>query len=595
MFGYYTSMPRRKSSMTNNTALPRSSVYSSSTTKGPASPSSPTSPNLGSPFSLSFGRHTPTSPNTPPNNNGTSPPAHRTDAGTGPGSGGSRSPLVSARDFGMPSSEAGPGPSTLRSQEGRRKEYPQGTEERTQDEQGADRSRSRDSFVILQDHEAEEEDRVDENQFGGEHGGADGGEDDDDDSPPASTSLSRNHFHSFPDPSLIPPASVHDPYISAFIRPLETSPLETSPPGGLGDVSRPTMHRSSSAPGHPASQLLPSALPSNSVDGPVIGLVDEDERPNRVENDQDDDEDGGSSTGGGRRGKQPIFEIFNASLSSDGSKMSNDLRGYLETVLKGQEEVAKLHLDLEDLGLGLGYTSERDSEEGEKKMKEDGEQRLDKREKGVEEIMRRLDSLSQSLRTYHHLGTPKLSFSHNNPQGSRNKSRTQSMDPTTSSSSSTARPSAPVPSSGGPSQPTPPINELSTASPSRQASSRHTSPAYVRSNTAVGEVSPRKRNRSPLIHILRPELSDDTQGDGGIDQADLEHHADNERRRGPSLSSAKETKAKEDQSSFWRLGQEKEGRHGWFENVAEGSGRQKGEDMEIVTSPIEMTDRSRFW
>lgn len=167
--------------------------------------------------------------------------------------------------------------------------------------------------------------------------------------PPRQTSLT-------PDTHLnLPPPSVHDPYVSSFIKP--TGPV---------DHRRPSLHRSSSAPGeHQSHPLLPSALP-----------------PGR-------EGDGGPKD----VHQQPIFEVFNAELSAEGSEMSRKLRHLLETVLKGQEQVGKMHFNLEGLGEDDGLEQEEKGgiEEDDKKKDYKGiEDRLQRREKGVDEIMEKV-------------------------------------------------------------------------------------------------------------------------------------------------------------------------------------------------------------
>lgn len=156
----------------------------------------------------------------------------------------------------------------------------------------------------------------------------------------------------------VPPPSVNDPYVSRFIKPTEPS-----------DPRRPSLHRSSSAPGEHQAHLLPSALPL----GP--------------------EGDGGWKD----VHQQPVFEVFNGELTEEGNEMSKKLRLLLETVLKGQEQVGKMHFSLEELGEDDGLETE---EKGGKKEDEKGkmykrlEDRLERREKGVDEIMEKVGSWS---------------------------------------------------------------------------------------------------------------------------------------------------------------------------------------------------------
>lgn len=155
----------------------------------------------------------------------------------------------------------------------------------------------------------------------------------------------------------VPPPSVNDPYVSRFIKPTEPS-----------DPRRPSLHRSSSAPGeHQAHSLLPPALPL----GPEGDGAWKDVH------------------------QQPVFEVFNGELTEEGNQMSKKLRHLLETVLKGQEQVGKMHFGLEELGEDDGLETE---EKGGKKEDEKGkmykmlEDRLERREKGVDEIMEKVGS-----------------------------------------------------------------------------------------------------------------------------------------------------------------------------------------------------------
>lgn len=73
--------------------------------------------------------------------------------------------------------------------------------------------------------------------------------------------------------------------------------------------------------------------------------------------------------------------------------MSRKLRHLLETVLKGQEQVGKMHFNLEGLGEddGLEQEGKGGTEEDDKKKDYKGiEDRLQRREKGVDEIMEKV-------------------------------------------------------------------------------------------------------------------------------------------------------------------------------------------------------------
>jgi hypothetical protein len=99
------------------------------------------------------------------------------------------------------------------------------------------------------------------------------------------------------------------------------------------------------------------------------------------------------TTAGAGQGKargRPIFEIFNAEVSEGSDGMVRALKGHLEDVLKVQEEIGRMHLDLE----GLGGTEERrgtaKSQSQSPKGNEGDEDSLKRREKGVDELMERV-------------------------------------------------------------------------------------------------------------------------------------------------------------------------------------------------------------
>ncbi|WVQ78082.1 hypothetical protein IAT38_000163 [Cryptococcus sp. DSM 104549] len=564
MFGYYSPRRRRSSSHQSPPLIipPSTTYHSSAIHESPKSASSTNShrqQDLGSPFSLQQESLPPLSPVSP---------TISTDKGGGSqrgvqmASGGSREPLVAARDYGMP------------------ERHPPVKEERngggggngTGGGQGAQRdsdlgSRSNESFMILPEPSTSRSTLA---------------------TPPPTHSrgkpLGDKHKH----PLVVPPPSVHDSYVSNFILPLD-SPSGTGVQGG--EPHRPPIHRSSSAPGRKPSKLLPSALPSPGVDSAL--------------------DTGESET------SQPIFEIFNAELAAEGDAMSKKLRRYLEVALKGQEDVGRMHLELEGLGEKV---KERFPERGKPEIDEDNEERLKekkerdekfgKRERGVDEIMRKLDSLSETLRSYHHMGTPKLSFQQPNQSPvhhTRDKPRTQSIDV------------AQLPPHQSPSR-----------SPS--SSSRLSPPSLVRSSTAV-DLSPMaslrgQRHRSPLAQTFQPE-SDPDDEDAKREQSRVRSH----RSKGSDLSplrledeeakplsgswrakadelvrkekeaemekaSAKEAKPK----SFWDREQERERekgmRHQWLENAdtsVDGERERVKADERVVESPVDIGHQKRPW
>ena len=210
---------------------------------------------------------------------------------------------------------------------------------------------------------------------------------------------------------LLPPPSQHDAFVGQFITPMISATDE-----------RPAMVRSSSTPATSQPQgLQPSPL---SVDT--------------------------ASTEG-----KALFDVMNASISRSAEEMVKVLKGHLEGVLKVQEEIGRLHLGLEKIGLGdhpsgpihgtpktpatpnmeqvTPQTGSRLSQAGSTpgSAKKEVEDAVLNREKGVDNIMERLDVLSTRLRTYHTLAQPQLSFpqSGNTPVSARGHASKPSLDP----------------------------------------------------------------------------------------------------------------------------------------------------------------------
>ncbi|OXG88522.1 hypothetical protein C349_01100 [Cryptococcus neoformans var. grubii Br795] len=348
----------------------------------------------------------------------------------------------------------------------------------------------------------------------------------------------------------LPPPSVNDPYVSSFIKPI-----------GPVDHRRPSLHRSSSAPGeHQSHLLLPSALP-----------------PGRE-----------SDRGSKEVHQQPIFEVFNAELSSEGSEMSKKLRHLLETVLKGQEQVGKMHFNLEGLGEDDGLEQEERGGKGEdeKKANYKGiEDRLEKREKGVDEIMEKLDELSETLRTYHDLGTPKLSFNHTHtsPQSNRTKHRnTVSVPPI-----STDYPSHENPTSS--------VSPTSATSPTSLRPPSH--PSIIRAQSSIDRAPTIRapRPQSPLRQTFRPETASSGEGEqqlhpwGTRPDSDFSNlsplRLENEHSLDSPLSSSP-PRSQPKPKSFWDIEHEREREKGhkqqWLENVDQ-----------VIDSPFQMEDTSR--
>ncbi|WRT66929.1 uncharacterized protein IL334_003894 [Kwoniella shivajii] len=556
MLGYYALSSRRKSSSHKDGSNPpspnlplRSTTNRSGSPISPASPSSPSkktsTDNLGSPFSI-------TNPIYPyqPNN-------HHTRQGSAYGlsendhdmmtSGGSRSLLV-ARDFGLPGSAKQIDEST-RKGKGKSKfarEYPMGNDE----EQKELSNISSESFNLLPG---------------------------DDDSLPKSpidlpakrreslphthlNANSKSRINAFDDPSLIPPSSIHDKYVSKHILPITTASSPTS------ENTRPTFARSSSAPGQHSTALLPSAIPSS------------------------------TSTAGEKKeeSNQPIFEIFNANLSTSGLDMSKKLRGYLEIVLKGQDEVGKMHLNLEGLGMGERNIWEVDTHKTEPKDGKDVKSQVEEREKGIEEIMKRLDTISDTLRNYHKLGTPKLTFP---------RHQTHAQIPTQTSASH------PSDSQEDPRTPTTPSSGLgrsaTVANPSspENTSHRQRAPTMVRSNTVTGDLSPisiikdRPTPISPLVNTIRPSPDDEDVRKG----SDLPpERLDDVPSPSPPYQGGKRVPLNLDIDEASSLGfaghmhdhDHLNHRHHWFGESPENKSGKR--ERKITDSPVEMNFKARW-
>ncbi|WVQ98518.1 hypothetical protein IAU59_005644 [Kwoniella sp. CBS 9459] len=568
MFSYYAGLSRRRSSHSQNATSPplpyastinESPLASPNLLPAPASPSankqiSAASGALGSPFSVSHDPIT-ASPNHVLDHQPSLPAltedTRDSDVGNDESrghermtSGGSRAPLV-ARDFGMFGSESKVAPDS----KGKinKNKYGRNKEDTTNGK--AATSNSSESFMILPGDETS----LPRSSM--------------DASRPAQSSHHKRPNRQLDDPSLIPPPSVHDSYVSRYVEPLVPPLL---PSGQSPETLRPGLNRSTSAPGHPhAPSLLPSAIPL-----PPAG--------------------GGGSAEREQDTNQPIFKIFDAQLSEDGANMSKKLRGYLEVVLKGQEEVGRMHLELEGLGLG----EKGKNWYGTAGMKEEA---AEKREKGVDEIMRRLDEISDTLRNYHQLGTPKLSFPRQTQpvptpstpsNAQREKTRTQSaVSPNEASPTDLAR----ARTVAGPTSP----------DAHRNANNRPRAPTLVRSNTAVGQVSPpaagkeRITPRSPLVNTFRPpSRSSSEEGDRnhGMKKtnSDLPPEKLDDSIPFPD-SSPEQTKVK----PFFDPDYNKHSGQGWLEDVldrrghGEGAGAGKNE-RKITDSPVEMHHTHRW-
>ncbi|WVR05009.1 hypothetical protein IAU60_002021 [Kwoniella sp. DSM 27419] len=568
MFGYYpTTARRRSSSFQSIPTSPQPRHYSSAMNESQAPSLSPHSPHassqirggdLGSPFSMYQADYhdDQVSPEAGPSHQPRFPSQSETVADAHPGSVGSTAPLVS-RDFGLSGSSRdvrGNGAEHQENGKSKHRVYPIGMD----GAKGERTNNSSESFVVLP---------------GGDEGS----------SIPRSSidsaMLKRRDNSPLPkskatdDPSMIPPPSVHDEYVSRYLRPIAPTSLE---------APRPALNRSSSAPGHPNTGLLPSAMTEPAAE------------PHRDTN-------------------QPIFKIFDANLSEEGVGMSKKLRAYLDMVLKGQEEVGRMHLELEGLGMtNNGYWEDANAGDSEKEeggegdKDRDGAAKAEKREKGIDEIMRRLDSLSDTLRNYHQLGTPALAFPRQATQpvpqpstpGGRDKSRTQSA----------SSPPAPDFTPGE-------LNRARTtaAHPSPEAQQgvlggpgRVRAPTLLRSNTAVGQVSPtatakeKARPRSPLINTFNTfSSSEEEPQSNNMDQylSDPPPGASTATAGGvpfPHKGSSPERHHR----SFWEGEPDKDGGQGWLEDVLGHHGSpsqpQGRRERRITDSPVEMNFKSRW-
>lgn len=134
------------------------------------------------------------------------------------------------------------------------------------------------------------------------------------------------------EPLLVPPPSVHDPYVSSFRNPmdrLDVTPTQPPTPDGGVDQERPPIFRTASAPHTTSSnnvrKLLPSPLPPSKKSPQEVAT---------------------QITDG-----TPIFDIFDANLSTSSVEMVKALKGHLEQVLRVQEEIGRMHLSLEKLSV----------------------------------------------------------------------------------------------------------------------------------------------------------------------------------------------------------------------------------------------------
>lgn len=283
MWSYYPS-PRRKSSTSSRPPLsppptsPPGPIYASALAESPDLSHYP------SPQLLS---HQHLYPETPALSRVDEDPTYtgRTDPAIG-ASGGSQAPLLQQRDFAM-ENETSEGDGTTRMRE------------EDQSDEG--------SFIVVPDRQS---------AF------------------PPLTSLQPPPMAKRAQPLLVPPRSVHDSYVSSFMSPIEVqdgTPTQPPTPEGGKEQERPPIFRTASAPGHTISsnnnnsrKLLPSPLPASRLKETAKEVPD----------------------------GTPIFEIFEADLASTSSvEMVKALKGHLEQVLRVQEEIGRMHLSLEKLSV----------------------------------------------------------------------------------------------------------------------------------------------------------------------------------------------------------------------------------------------------
>jgi hypothetical protein len=198
------------------------------------------------------------------------------------------------------------------------------------------------------------------------------------------------------DMAMIPPESIHDAYLSKYIEPIQgpsnnRPPVarSTSTPAPAGLLTSPISLKVSASPIRGLYPGLGDGTPSGSVNAHGHGHGER--KPIGVGQNK------------GREGKdgRPIFEIFNADFGEGSEGMVRALKGHLEDVLKVQEEIGRMHLDLEGLGEGRRASGSNPSESGAKGAdgrspvkegkgeKDEGDELL-KREKGVDELMERV-------------------------------------------------------------------------------------------------------------------------------------------------------------------------------------------------------------
>ncbi|WWD10369.1 hypothetical protein V865_008504 [Kwoniella europaea PYCC6329] len=566
MLGYY-SLSRRRSSQNNSNNNPpspsppvnSSSIHESDYLRSPTSPTSltiPSSPpadrqlasdSLGSPFSITNPIY-PFQPHQSSRSKHSLPALSEGDHEHGDNdmnlmnSGGSRVPLL-ARDFGMSGSS----------------KRVTGTDHA--EDEGV--TTTSDSFSLLPgDDTSLPKSSVDL---------------------PSQRGRERDVIH---DPHLIPPVSIHDKYVSNHIQPL-TSPSTLE--------ARPSMTRSTSAPGHPhhshsqsatspptdSNGLLPSAIPSGDSNTTVTGV---------------------------QQGNQPIYEIFNANLLKDGLDMSKNLRGYLEVVLKGQEQLSKMHLQLEGLGMGengIWQVDKDDNVDGDgKKDEKKVKSKIEERQKGVEDIMHRLSEISDTLRNYHQLGTPKLTFPRQHPQPPATQ-----KSPRTPSTNNLGR--ATTVAGSNPSHNISLNQAKQPSPPTGNQRNKPRAPSLVRSNTATGELSPRSlmkdkaRPRSPLINTFTTmdSSSEDNstfekshKKNSDLPPEKLDNSSSNDRpfpisppyKGGMKVPYLDMNKLEGEQTN------EHDGTTHWFGDSPDSKNGGVKRERKITDSPIEMTFRSRF-
>lgn len=184
-------------------------------------------------------------------------------------------------------------------------------------------------------------------------------------------------------PKMIPPESVHDNYVSSYFTSLNPAPTEPNSPVRPGPLLRASSAPGASVADSPSKKLLPSPIDvntpnsmlPNSVKTPGISLIAPSATTPSTANITTSELE-----------NKPIFEVFNAELTDDGEAMVRIMKAHLDGVLGVQERVGRMHLSLE----GMGLEDENDLQGVEVGADGHTEDALQKRQRGIEEIMKQV-------------------------------------------------------------------------------------------------------------------------------------------------------------------------------------------------------------